>query len=135
MPNGRLTQPPSPPPVYVRVQQGTIWSDERRFIGTFRIGRDPACELSVTERAVSKVHAEVRCEEGQWWIVDVQSRNGTYLDGERIERASMPSSCKVELGQGGPMLWISVGRPVQVPERPSDKTFVQEAPESVIPVG
>ena len=131
MPSGRSTQPPSVLPVYVRVQQGTTWLDERRFIATFRIGRDPECELSVTERAVSKVHAEVRYEEGHWWIVDVQSRNGTYLDGERIERAPMPFSCKVELGQGGPILWISVGRQIQVPERPSDKTFVQEAPESV----
>ena len=131
MPSGRSTQQPSPPSVYVRVQQGTLWSDERRFIDTFRIGRDPECELPVTEQAVSKVHAEVRCEEGQWWLVDVQSRNGTYLNGERIERASMPSSCKVELGQGGPILWISVGRQVQTPEHPSDKTVVQEAPESV----
>lgn len=131
MPNGRSTQPPSIPPVYVRVQQGTVWSDERRFTDTFRIGRDPACDLSITEQVVSKVHAEARCEEGQWWIVDLQSRNGTYLDGERIERARMPSSCKVELGQGGPVLWISVDRQLQVPEPPSDKTVVQEAPESV----
>ncbi|RPH79372.1 MAG: FHA domain-containing protein [Nitrospiraceae bacterium] len=131
MPNGRSKQPSSIPPVYVRVQQGTTWSDERRFIDTFRIGRDPECELPITERVVSKVHAEVRCEEGQWWLVDLQSRNGTYLDGERIERALLPSSCKVELGQGGPILWMSVGRQVQVPERPSDKTVVQEAPESV----
>ena len=109
MPNGRSTQQPSIPSVYVRVQQGATWSEERCFTGAFRIGRDPECELSVTERAVSKVHAEVRCEEGQWWIVDVHSRNGTYLDGERIERASIPSSCKVELGLGGPILWISVG--------------------------
>jgi pSer/pThr/pTyr-binding forkhead associated (FHA) protein len=131
MPNGRSTQQPSIPPVYVRVQQGTLWSEERRFTDTFRIGRDPACDLSITEQVVSKVHAEVRCEEGQWWLVDVQSRNGTYLDGERIERGLLPSSCKVELGQGGPILWISVGRQVQVPEHPSDKTVVQEAPESV----
>ena len=131
MPNSRSTQPPSAPPVYIRIQQGTTWSDERCFTGTVRIGRDPECELSVTERSVSKVHAEVRCEEGQWWIVDLQSRNGTYLDGERIERASIPPSCKVELGQGGPILRISVGHHAQVSERPSDKTFVQQAPESV----
>ena len=131
MPNGRLTQQSSIPPVYVRVQQGTAWSEERRFTNTFRIGRDSECELSITERVVSKVHAEARYEEGQWWLVDVHSRNGTYLDGERMERALLPSSCKVELGQGGPILWISVGRQIQVPERPSDKTVVQEAPESV----
>ena len=131
MPNGRATQPPSAPPVYVRVQQGTVWSEERRFTGTFRTGRDPACDLSITEQVVSKVHGEMRCDEGQWWLVDLQSRNGTYLNGERIERALLPSSCKVELGQGGPILWVSVGRPVQVPERPSEKTFVQETPESV----
>lgn len=131
MPNGRSTQPPSAPPVYVRVQQGTVWSDEQRFTDTFRIGRDPACELSVTEQVVSKVHAEMRCEEGQWWIVDLQSRNGTYLNGERINRASMPSSCKVELGQGGPILWISVGRQIQVPEHSADKTVVQGREETV----
>lgn len=117
MPNGRSIPPPSAPPIYVRVQQGSTWSKERRFTGTFRIGRDPACELSVTERVVSKVHAEVQCEEGQWWIVDAQSRNGTYLDGERIERASMPSSCKVELGQGGPILWISGESVTELVER------------------
>jgi membrane-bound lytic murein transglycosylase D len=83
------------------------------------------------EQVVSKVHAEVRCEEGQWWLVDLQSRNGTYLNGERIERASMPSSCKVELGQGGPVLWISVGRQIEVPESSSDKTILQEEPKSV----
>lgn len=131
MPNSRSTQQPSIPQVYVRVQQGTTWSDERRFTGTFRMGRDPACDLSIVEQVVSKVHAEVRCEEGQWWIVDAQSRNGTYLDGERVERALLPSSCKVELGQGGPILWISVGRQIQLPESPSDKTVVQGAPESV----
>ena len=131
MPNGRTTQPPSAPPVYVRVQQGTVWSEERRFTGTFRIGRDPECEMPIVEQVVSKVHAEVRCEEGQWWLVDLQSRNGTYLNGERIERALLLSSCKVELGQGGPILWISVGRQIQVPERSSDKTVVQEEPESV----
>ena len=131
MPNGRSTQPSSAPPVYVRIQQGTAWSDKRRFVDTFRIGRDPECELPVTERAVSKVHAEVRYEAEQWWIVDLQSRNGTYLNGARIERALMPPSCKVELGQGGPVLRISVGPHAQVPEGPSEKTFVQEVPESV----
>ena len=131
MSNGRSTQPPSVPPVYLRVQQGTLWSDEQRFTDTFRIGRDPACDLSITQQVVSKVHAEMRCEEGQWWIVDRQSRNGTYLNGERVERALLPSSCKVELGQGGPILWISVGRPIQVPAHPEDKTVVQEPSESV----
>src|ERR1043165_7835492 len=131
MPRSLSTRPASTPPAYIRVQLGATWSEERRFTRTFRIGRDPECELSITERAVSKVHAEMRYEEGRWWIVDVQSRNGTYLDDERIERAPLPASCKVELGQGGPILRISVGQPVQVPEQPSDKTFVQEAPESV----
>jgi membrane-bound lytic murein transglycosylase D len=131
MPNGRTTQPPSAPPVYVRIQQGTVWSEERRFTGTFRIGRDLECEMPIVEQVVSKVHAEVRCEEGQWWLVDLQSRNGTYLNGERIERALLPSSCKVELGHGGPILWISVGRQIQVPEHSEDKTVVQGRKETV----
>ena len=134
MPNDQSTQQMSIPPVYVHVQQGTTWSDVRRFTDTFRIGRDPACDLSVAERTVGRIHAEVRCEGGQWVLIDLQSRNGTYLDGARIERAAIPSSCKVELGHGGPILWISVGRQIQVLERPSNKTVVQEPRESVTQV-
>lgn len=131
MPNNPSIRPPSGPPIYVRMQQGSQWSDERSFTDSFRIGRSPECDLFVPEPVVSKVHAEIRWEEGQWWLVDAHSRNGTYLDGERVERVFLPSLCKVELGRGGPILRVSVGDQTQVLESPSDGSAFSERRESV----
>jgi pSer/pThr/pTyr-binding forkhead associated (FHA) protein len=127
----RKTAPPSPPFVQVRLQEGSSWGEPRLFASTFRIGRSPECDLVLPVPAVSKSHAEVRFEDRRWWLVDLQSRNGTYLNGERIDRAPVPSSCRVELGQGGAILWMGVGEEASAPERTSEKTYLQDVPESV----
>jgi pSer/pThr/pTyr-binding forkhead associated (FHA) protein len=49
------------------------------------IGRHPACDLRVNEAAVSGEHAIVRWVEGGWQLRDLGSRNGTFVDGRRIE--------------------------------------------------
>ena len=131
MPKNPSIQPPSGSLIYVRVQQGSQWLDEQSFADSFRIGRSPECALLVSEPVVSKVHAEIRWEEGQWWLVDAQSRNGTYLNGERIQRVALPSLCKVELGRGGPVLRVSVGDQTQILESPTDGSAGQEKHESV----
>jgi hypothetical protein len=121
----------SPPFVQVRLQEASSWGPPQRFIANFRIGRSPECDLALPVPAVSKVHAEVQFQDGRWWLIDLQSRNGTYLNGERIDRAPLPTSCKVELGQGGAILWIGLGEEASAPERSSENTYLQEAPESV----
>lgn len=118
------------PPLFVRIQQGTTWSDERTFTGSCTIGRAQDCDLVISEPAVSKHHAEVRWQDGAWQLRDVGSRNGTYLDGVRIQEARLPTSCHVELGQGHVMLWMAIGRSVEAPSA-SDRTSVGEAPKSV----
>jgi membrane-bound lytic murein transglycosylase D len=131
MPNIPSIRPPSGSLIYVCVQQGSQWSEERSFADPFRIGRSPQCDFIVSEPAVSKVHAEIKWEEGQWWLVDAQSRNGIYIHGERIQRVSLPALCKVELGQGGPVLRISVGDQTQILESPSNGSAGSEKHESV----
>ena len=118
------------PPLSVRIQQGATWSDERSFTGSFTIGRAPDCDLIISEPAVSKHHVEVRWQDGAWQLRDVGSRNGTYLDGVRIQEARLPASCHVELGQGHVVLWMAIGRSVEAPPA-SDRTSVGEAPKSV----
>jgi pSer/pThr/pTyr-binding forkhead associated (FHA) protein len=48
------------------------------------IGRDPRCSLRVMSDWVSTQHATLRWTGGGWEIRDLSSRNGTFLDGERI---------------------------------------------------
>ncbi len=99
----------SPPPIQVRIQQANASEEVRRFLEPFRVGRSHECQLQIRDRAVSKVHAELKFESGKWWIRDLDSANGTYLDDRRISLEPLPATGKIELGLGGPVLWLTIG--------------------------
>ena len=47
------------------------------------IGRSTEA-LPITDESVSRRHAELTPDDGRWWLRDLQSTNGTQLNGERI---------------------------------------------------
>jgi hypothetical protein len=51
------------------------------------IGRAPSCGLHINERYVSAQHALLRWTGQRWELKDLGSRNGTFLDGERLRPA------------------------------------------------
>lgn len=52
----------------------------------FRIGRRTDLSLCLASRTVSGTHAEVRDEDDDIWLHDLQSTNGTYLNGARVRQ-------------------------------------------------
>jgi pSer/pThr/pTyr-binding forkhead associated (FHA) protein len=44
------------------------------------IGRSPSVEIPLADETVSAVHARVWREGGRWWLEDLDSRNGTFLN-------------------------------------------------------
>jgi tetratricopeptide (TPR) repeat protein len=75
-------------------QSGSISEYEGPLV---RVGRDPGdCDLvfdSVKEPGVSRLHAEISFLEGHFYLEDLNSRNGTFLD-------STPVKGKVEIANG-----------------------------------
>ncbi len=69
--------------------------DTRRF----RIGRDSASDLVVRDSLASREHAVVRETGGEFLLEDLASRNGTLLNGVRIDRP-MPLHDGDEIGIG-----------------------------------
>jgi len=53
----------------------------------FRIGRGPECDFVVHSTKVSKAHAEILLRRSTWIVRDLGSRNGTFVNGERIADA------------------------------------------------
>ncbi|MGW3916412.1 FHA domain-containing protein [Streptomyces sp. NPDC005070] len=54
-----------------------------------RIGRDPASGLRLNHETVSRVHAELRRQDGVWVLRDLGSTNGTTVNGRRVIGASV----------------------------------------------
>ena len=64
---------------------GTKKDNQQHFIGSeIMIGRDTHCDLSVLDEALSSHHARITFHHGQWWLEDLNSRNGTFLNREKL---------------------------------------------------
>jgi two-component system response regulator HydG len=57
--------------------------------GVTRMGRAEECQIMLPDPLCSRVHSEVRFEDGRWMIRDAESRNGTHVNGQRIDEACM----------------------------------------------
>ena len=66
---------------------------------TLRIGRDNANEIILDDKSVSRFHAEVRADGGTYFIVDLKSRNGVWLNGQQIKgKTALALGVPVTLG-------------------------------------
>ena len=50
----------------------------------FVIGREPPAQICYANRTVSREHARLYWENGSWWIKDLNSTNGTYVNGRKV---------------------------------------------------
>jgi pSer/pThr/pTyr-binding forkhead associated (FHA) protein len=72
------------------------------------IGRDPACDFVLEDSTVSAKHTRLSFRQGQWWVEDLRSTNGTYLNQEPITTSLVLTSGD-EIRCGQVALTITVG--------------------------
>ena len=64
------------------------------------VGRDAGCDMVLGDPSVSSRHARLHFEQGQWWLTDLGSTNGTWLNGARVaEPMSIESGDVVQFGR------------------------------------
>jgi pSer/pThr/pTyr-binding forkhead associated (FHA) protein len=63
------------------------------------IGRDPEVSVSLRSKAFSRHHAQIWCVHGDYFVEDLGSTNGTFLNGKRVDRR-MPLAAKDRLRVG-----------------------------------
>ncbi|MGZ6881097.1 MAG: FHA domain-containing protein, partial [Mycobacteriaceae bacterium] len=107
---------------------------------SYRVGRDPQCDIVITDARVSWQHAVLRLDDGHWLLVDDGSTNGTYAEDRRIDRIEIDGECEVRLGhpEDGPVLHCTVrGGGLDAPGRPatSDPSVVRPLPTETLRIG
>ncbi len=75
---------------------GEVWSSEGVACA---IGSHPSNQLVIQDRTVSRFHCEIRADERGVRLVDLESRNGTIVDGVRVEAAWLREGSTIQIGE------------------------------------
>jgi pSer/pThr/pTyr-binding forkhead associated (FHA) protein len=71
------------------------------------LGRDASSDFPISDQTVSSHHARLSYHQNQWWLEDMTSTNGTFLNGEAVtEPVVITQGDKLRLGQVGVMIQI-----------------------------
>lgn len=63
-----------------------------------RIGRGLECDIVLSDPLCSRVHATLRHEKRGWVLDDRQSRNGTYINGRKVDSAVIADEHQIRVG-------------------------------------
>ena len=86
-----------------------------------KIGADESCDILITADTVSREHCELEWHDEHWWVTDLGSTNGTFVNGKRIAGPhQLSANDRLSLGRG-----VSVA----IPPRPSPSRVPKVAAE------
>ena len=63
------------------------------------VGRHPESDIFLDDITVSRRHAEFRRDGHHFWVHDVGSLNGTYVNGRRTEEQQLVTGDEVQIGK------------------------------------
>lgn len=63
------------------------------------IGRSTECDVSLDDYTVSRNHARIKFEDGRFYLYDLGSSNGTYVNGERVLRHELRDRDETAIGE------------------------------------
>ena len=113
-------------PAQPRPSPRLVWTDgagahdlELEEPGT--AGSAPGSQVVMSDRSVSRVHAELTPKEDGLWVRDVCSRNGTYVAGVKIIEARVPNGAVIRMGTTE--LTVTYGAPSARMDLWPDKSF------------
>jgi two-component system, NtrC family, response regulator GlrR len=113
-------------PAQPRPRPRLTWTDsagahELHLHETATAGSAPGLPVVITDRAVSRVHAELVPKADGLWVRDVGSRNSTYVAGVKIIEARVPNGAAIRMGTTE--ITVTYGAPEAPAELWPEKSF------------
>ena len=63
------------------------------------VGRNKVNDVAIDDKTISGQHFRIVPKEEQWFILDLESTNGTYVDGERVKFRELKPGSQIHAGQ------------------------------------
>ena len=90
---------------------------------TLIVGRKPECDITVPCPSVSGRHCVLQFERGSWWVRDLDSKNGTSVNGQRGEKQRVAPNDILSVGRQRLVLDY---RRAQSPSAPTSAQNIEE---------
>jgi pSer/pThr/pTyr-binding forkhead associated (FHA) protein len=101
----------------VRKQEQEL--DRFELSGPVVIGRSPECDVSITDITLSRKHLQIEPEGEVWRLRDLGSRNGTFVNGNRVDEHLLAEGDVIAAGDA--QLQFHLGRLAgTATDRPAD---------------
>ena len=81
---------------------------EREFDKAFVIGRDFKADVRMWDDRVSRRHLQVYPDGDDWYVKDLASLNGSFVDGQTIDIRKIDSDFEVSLDANGPKIRLAI---------------------------
>lgn len=100
---------------------------------TVRIGRANDNNVVLYSAVVSRHHVEIRGQGNGWEVVNLGT-NGTYIDGQRVDKFAAKDGMVIRLARSGPMIQIRLDDPLPdiatktMVDAPSIEDFMRPVP-------
>lgn len=108
--------------ISIPIPKNLVQFDKTKVIS---IGRVSDNDIVINDPLVSRHHLQIAKEGGRYWVVDLGSTNGTYVNGVRVQgRVEVDITAMVKIGntvlpwqryfsikpkKHGPLLWVPIG--------------------------
>ncbi len=102
------------------------WLEKSDYIITEKtiIGRDPGCDIALSLDYLSRKHVSLEPINGKLIIEDLNSSNGTFVNGEKISKAELQPGDKIKLD----VLTFEVRGPAGAASGDPHKTIIRSRP-------
>ncbi len=98
------------------------------------VGRSKRCALRLDSADISGEHARIGFESGEFWVEDLGSTNGTYVNGQQISgRQRVASGVSIVLGRETTIVGITAESQIQIAGK-GNAVAVAPRPEESYPV-
>src|SRR3954466_11916627 len=83
----------------LRILNGSLENQEIELTpDPMTVGRSSACNIRIGDAGVSSKHAKIWCEDGKYFLMDMGSTNGTFVNDKDVDREQLNDGDVITFG-------------------------------------